>query len=139
MPPDASDRWKQIKETASEVAQLKSILLSTEIINQEDMICNNPSINFKVMKMEKQYHMFAVNSTQNQYYNIKFVNNMPKKSPLINLHFENNRQIKTNTNIFFDNFSSYQGHVYSWDAGPNFISTPNHIPKKDKCFFYELK
>lgn len=60
--PDYDTRWPEIKEIAGEIDQLRPVFLSTYQTDDNDIVCNNDNIDFKLMREGNTYYLFAVNT-----------------------------------------------------------------------------
>jgi len=112
--PDYPTRWPQIKEIASEIDQLRHIFLSIHQTNENDIVCDNSNIDFKLMRDGQTYYLFAVNTKKETIAGASFQCKLADKPSTISVVFENNRQIRVDNGDFKDDFDPYQVHVYHW-------------------------
>jgi hypothetical protein len=111
---DYRGRWRQIREIADEVKSLKPVLLSTQQTNDNDIICNNDSIDFKLLRQGDTYYLFAVNTENRAMSSVSFGNKLPNRPVTVSVLFENNRRIVATPFSFVDSFGPYEVHVYQW-------------------------
>jgi len=119
---DYPQRWGAIKDIAAEIDQLRDIFLSTDQTNQSDITCNNPDIDFKLMKKDGTYYLFAVNTAVDAQglpvpvTNVSFQVNLPNVESEFDVLFED-RQVRVNNGTFTDDFlGNYAVHVYQADT-----------------------
>jgi len=108
--------WAAIKKIASEIKSLRPVFLSTEMPDVNGLTCSNSSIDYKLMKGENTYYLFAVNTIQENVLAVSFQNNLTCKPSIINVLFENGRQIPVSNGNFTDNFLPYEVHVYEFET-----------------------
>jgi len=111
---DYATRWPQIKEIASEIDRLKPVILSIQQANDNDIVCSNDNIDFKLMKEDGAYYLFAVNTKKEPITGVQFQDKQVGKPEMTRVLFENGRQISLNNGKFIDNFGPYEVHVYYW-------------------------
>ena len=111
---DYATRWPQIKEIASEIDRLKPVILSIQQANDNDIVCSNDNIDFKLMKEDGAYYLFAVNIKKEPITGVQFQDKQVGKPEMTRVLFENGRQISLNNGKFIDNFGPYEVHVYYW-------------------------
>ncbi len=111
---DYKTRWQQIKEIAAEIDSLKPVILSTQKTNKSDIVCDNRSIDFKLMRESNTYYLFAVNTKKKAITRVSFQSKLANKPRIISVLFENNRQIAVKKGNFTDDFDPYEVHVYQW-------------------------
>ena len=111
---DFKAMWQQIKEVASEIDQLRSVILSTQKTNKNDMVCDNRNIDVKLMEEGGTYYLFAVNTKKKNVTRVSFQNKLANKPSIIRILFEGNRQIAAKKGNFTDDFDPYEVHVYRW-------------------------
>jgi len=112
---DYQTRWEEIKEIAGEINHLRPVLLSTQQTNNNDIICNNRNIDFKLMREGDTYYLFAVNAKKETVTGVSFRNKLVNKPSTIGVLFENHRQLAAINGNFTDDFGPYGVHVYHWD------------------------
>jgi len=122
---DFNQRWPQIKEIAGEIDSLRPVFLSTYQANANDIMCNNPDIDFKLMRQGNAYYLFAVNTAVNTngdpipVTGVSFEINLANKPALVQTLFEGGRQLTMSDGDFTDDFGIYEVHVYQWaENGP---------------------
>ncbi len=110
---DYGTRWPQIKEIASEIDQLRPVFLSIDQTGDNDIICDNPDIDIKVMRKGNTYYLFAVNTKEEDIKGVSFDIdiNLPDKPSSFAVLFEANKHLVDNDS-FTDNFGPYEVHVY---------------------------
>jgi len=113
--PDYATRWPQIKEIASEINQLRPVILSTHRTNDNEISCSNDNIDFNLMTENGAYYLFAVNTKKETFTGVQFQSKQLSRPIMISVLFENSRQIALNNGKFTDNFGPYEVHVYCWD------------------------
>ncbi|MDY6951003.1 MAG: hypothetical protein SWE60_05790, partial [Thermodesulfobacteriota bacterium] len=113
---DYGVRWEQIKDIAQEVDDLKSVFLSTCRTNHRDVACSNTNIDFKLMREEDTYYLFAVNTKKRAITGARFRINQTKEPSMVDVMFEDNRKIPVSNGGFKDSFGPYGVHVYSWNT-----------------------
>ena len=111
---DYKARWQQIKEVASEIDQLRSVILSTQKTNKNDVVCDDRNIDVKLMEEGGTYYLFAVNTKKKSITGVPFQNKLVNKPSIIHVLFESNRQIAAKKGNFTDDFDPYEVHVYQW-------------------------
>ncbi len=111
---DYQTRWEEIKEIAREINDLRPVLLSTHQTKENDIVCNNSNIDFKLMREGKTYYLFAVNTKKETFNRVSFRNRLVNKPSMIGVLFENGRHIAVTDGNFTDNFGPYEVHVYHW-------------------------
>jgi hypothetical protein len=109
-------RWPQLKEIAREVDNLRSVILSIERTDKNEIICNNKDIDFKLMRKHDAYYLSAVNTKKKTISNVSFRNKAQHKQEIISVLFEDNRQLVVNKDNFTDDFGPYEVHIYHWKA-----------------------
>ncbi|MEW5801959.1 MAG: carbohydrate binding domain-containing protein [bacterium] len=128
-------QWAAVKKIASEIKTLRQVFLSTQKAADNDITCDNSSIDYKLMKMDTQYYLFAVNTLDENITSVSFQNNLTYKPSVISVLFENGRQITASNGHFSDNFLPYEVHVYEL-ATPTLIElgqfTAVPFPKEKK-------
>jgi hypothetical protein len=112
---DFDTRWPQIKEIASEVDQLRPIILSIDPTNTNDITCDNADIDFKLMKQGNTYYLLAVNTKEEDITGVSFQINLANKPSEFDTLFESDRWISVVNGNVTDDFSIYQVHVYQWE------------------------
>ena len=112
---DYKTRWEEIKKIASEIDRLRPVLLSTDQTNDNDIVCDNSDIDFKLMRENGAYYLFAVNTKKETIAGVSFRINLAHKSAAVKALFEDDRQIALIHGNFTDNFDPYEVHVYCWD------------------------
>jgi hypothetical protein len=122
-PYDFDTRWPQIKEIASEIRDLRHVFLSTHQTNDNDIICNNGNIDFKLMregdlttKGGNTYYLFAVNTKEETITDVSFRINLALKPEVL---FEDDKQqtpVVDENGDFTDDFGPYEVHVYYWQG-----------------------
>ena len=120
---DYMARWKEIKGIAKEIDQLRPVILSTRQTNGNEISCNKDNIDFKFMKKDDTYYLFAVNTKKESIKGVSFRCNQAISTSMIRLLFEDGRQIAASNGKFTDNFCPYEVHVYHW--GENLL--PAHF------------
>lgn len=106
-------RWPQIKKIASEVKQLKPVFLSTDKIENVRVDCDDDAIDFKLMKKDNQYYLFAVNTLDSILNDVPF--EQPTKTTKIDVLFEKGRSLSSDkSGGFTDDFAPYEVHIYRW-------------------------
>ncbi len=137
---DYSTRWPQIKAIASEIDELRPVLLSIDQTNENDVICDNADIDFKLMRENKTYYLFAVNTKEATISEASFYINTVLQPESVDVLFEGGRQTRLHDGSFEDNFDAYEVHVYYWQGSPDKASTicstlgdnsPAHISDQD--------
>jgi hypothetical protein len=111
---DYATRWPQIKEVASEIDSLRSVLLSIKETNKNDVVCNNRNIDFKLMRQGNAYYLLMVNTKKNNITGVSFKIKLEKKPTVIDTLFESGRQIPIINGKVTDSFGPYEVHVYKW-------------------------
>ena len=111
---DFDTRWPQIKRIASEVDQLRPVFLSTCQTNDNDVVCDNADIDFKLMREGNTYYLVAVNTREKEVAGVSFQNNLLNEPSIIHVLFEETRRIVTKEGSFTDDFDPYEVHVYRW-------------------------
>jgi len=111
---DYKTRWEEIKRIVSEIDRLRPVLLSTQQTNDNDIICNNRNIDYKLMREGHTYYLFAVNTKNRMITGVSFRNDLANKPSMISVLFENGRQIAVTGGKFTDNFGPYEVHIYHW-------------------------
>ncbi len=112
---DFWDRWPQIKGIASEIDQLRSVFLSIDQTNVNDIVCDNADIDFKLMREGNTYYLFAVNTKEGSTAGVSFQINLAKKPAVFDTLFEHGRQISVVKGKVTDDFDVYEVHVYYWE------------------------
>ena len=113
---DYKTRWKEIKEIASEIDALRSVFLSIDQTNDNDIVCDNADIDFKLMREGSSYYLLAVNTKKDTVAAVSFRINLAHKPEVISVSFEADRQVAVNNGSFTDGFSPYEVHVYRWQG-----------------------
>ena len=110
--------WAAIKKIANEIKSLRSIFLSIEETSDQDILCSYSSsiIDCKLMKQANSYYLFAVNTQPDEISGVSFQINLAYRPAIIDVLFENNRQLEVKDGRFTDNFSPYEVHIYKLDA-----------------------
>ncbi len=108
------DRWEEIKGIASEIDSLRPLLLSTQQTDDNDITCNNPNVDFKLMKEDNIYCLLTVNTMAETITGVLFQNNLAQKPGVVDVLFEGDRRILTDNGNFTDTFNPYEVHVYHW-------------------------
>ena len=111
---DYRTRWEQIKDIASEIKLLRSVLLSTDEIDDGYMRCDSKDIDLKLMKHGTSYYAFAINTKKDIAERVSFRVEVPNRAFSVDLLFEDGRSIETANGIFADDFGPYEVHVYHW-------------------------
>jgi hypothetical protein len=111
---DYETRWEQVKEVTGELDYLKTVFLSTQETNENDITCNNQSIDFRLMREGGTYYLFAVNTNSETIGGVSFQNGLADKPAVVDVLFEADRQIAVNNGSFADDFGPYEVHVYQW-------------------------
>ncbi len=114
-----STRWQQIKEIASEIDQLRPVLLSIDPTNENDVVCDSGDIDLKLMRANNAYYLFAVNKKEQTITGVSFQLNMVLASALVDVLFESGRQTSVQNGGFEDDFDPYEVHVYYWQGSPD--------------------
>ena len=113
--PDYDTRWPQIKEIAGEIDQLRPVFLSTYQTNDDDIVCDNVDIDFKLMREGDTYYLFAVNTKEEEITGVSFEINLAQKPSEFDTLFEGGRQISVTDGKVTDCFNPYEVHVYYWE------------------------
>jgi hypothetical protein len=122
---DYGTRWPQIKEIAGEIDQLRPVFLSLDPTNDNDITCDNPAIDIKLMKDGSAYYLFAVNTAvdlQGDPIAISGVSlhiNLAQAPSVLDTLFESDRQVAVSDGQFTDDFGLYEVHVYRWEDFPS--------------------
>jgi len=110
---DFETRWPQIQQIASEVNQLKPVFLSIDKIENVHVDCDNDAIDFKLMKKDDQYYLFAVNTLASVLNDVSF--EQPIKTSKIDVLFEKDRFLSPDkSGGFTDDFAPHEVHIYRW-------------------------
>ncbi len=112
---DYPARWIEIKDIASEIDQLRPVLLSTDTTNDNDIVCDNSDIDFKLMRNGRTYYLLAVNTKEEDITGVSFQINRTRKPSEFNTLFESGRQISVISGSVTDDFGVYEVHVYYWE------------------------
>jgi hypothetical protein len=91
------------------------VFLSIKQTNDNDITCNNSSIDFKLMKKGDTYYLFAVNTEEADVTEVSFQINLAQKPAVFNTLFEGDRQISVVKGKVTDDFGIYEVHVYYWE------------------------
>jgi hypothetical protein len=120
---DDETRWEESKAIASEIDQLRPVLLSTHQTNDNDIVCNNGNIDFKLMREGdltteggNTYYLMAVNTQNATITGVSFWVNLALKPEKVEVLFEGDRQLALANGSFTDNFGPYEVHVYRWQG-----------------------
>jgi PKD repeat protein len=123
---DGQNTWDEIKAIASdEMDPLRPVFLSTYQTSGNEITCDNPNIDFKLMWDGDRYYLFAVNikrvkidSTWEGVENngVSFQINLVNKPSELNTLFENDRWVSVINGNVTDDFGPYQVHVYYWQG-----------------------
>ena len=112
---DYDTRWPQIKEIASEIDYLRPVLLSTHQTNDDDIVCDNGNIDFKLVRGDNAYYLLVVNTKEETISGVPFQIALAHKPAAVEVLFEGGRQLSVNTGNFTDDFDPYEVHVYHWE------------------------
>jgi hypothetical protein len=119
---DYATRWPQIKEIAGEIDSLRPVLLSIDQTNENDVVCDNADIDFKLMWDLGTYYLLAVNTRVNadgepvDNNNVSFEINLVNKPTVFDTLFEGGRQVSVISSAVTDNFGPYEVHVYRFEV-----------------------
>ena len=114
-PDDYDTRWEEIKGIASEIDVLRPIFLATQRTNDDDVVCSNNNIDYKLFRQGDAYYLFAVNTKEEMITGVSFQINMTLESSRIDVLFEVRPQPVVTNASFTDDFDAYEVHVYNWD------------------------
>jgi hypothetical protein len=112
---DFQTRWPQIKDIANEIDQLRPVILSVDQTGDNDITCNSPDIDFKLMRRDDKYYLLAVNTKAQTISGVTFQINLAKKPQELDTLFEDGRQMSVVDGSVADDFDIYEVHVYAWD------------------------
>lgn len=115
---DYNTRWPQIKDIAGEIQQLRHVFLSVEQTNENNVICDHADIDFKLMRHNNTYYLFAVNTANSSTAAVSFQINVTNQPKAIETLFEDGRIEAVTDGNFADDFGPNEVHVYSWPAIP---------------------
>jgi hypothetical protein len=118
---DYAARWPQIKEIAREIDQLRAVFLSIDQTDPNDIVCNNPNIDIKLMRQGATYYLFAVNTKEEPVSGVSLQINLAQAPSMLDTLFEGDRQLGVSDGQFTDTFGLYEVHVYRWKTGSPFI------------------
>lgn len=114
---DYQERWDAVREIAGEIDQLKDVFLSIEETNEDDIVCDNPNIDFKLMRKADTYYLFAVNIAQEFLADVSFQVLTADKPARIETLFEDTGTFKPDTSCSFRmDFQPYDVHVFKWSS-----------------------
>ncbi len=128
---DYATRWEGIKGIAGEIDRLRPVLLSTQQTNDNEVICNNSNIDFKLMRQDGAYYLFAVNTKNDTIAGVSFRMNLAHKSAAVKVLFEDDRRLVSTNGTFRDDFAPYAVHVYCWDESSK-LKAPLKIQYRDQ-------
>ncbi len=123
---DYATRWPEIKGIAEEMHQLRGVFLSTHQTNGSDIICDVAQIDYKLMRENNTYYLFAVNTAIDSQRKplplneVTFPMKQSFKAGGIDTLFEDGRRIEVSevgeVLQFTDDFDEYEVHVYHWQG-----------------------
>jgi len=116
---DYDVRWPEIKEIANEIDELRPVFLSIDPTKPNDALCDHADVDFKVMRRDNTYYLFAVNTKKETIKGVSFQLDMVVQSTSVDVLFEHGRQTSLQDGHFADDFDLYEVHVYCWQASPD--------------------
>jgi hypothetical protein len=129
---DYGTRWPQIKEIAREIDELRPVLLSIDQTNDNDIVCNDNNIDFKFMRQDSTYYLFAVNATNESVTGVSFQINIAHQPEELDILFEPDRTtIPVIDESITDDFAPYEVHIYWGDFASKDVANSD-IPVQGK-------
>jgi len=122
---DYDTRWPQIKEIASEIDQLRPVLLSIDQTKDKYIVCNNDQIDIKLMREGATYYLFAVNTKEEAISDVPFEIKVALAPSVLETLFEGDGEVAVDDGQFSDDFGVYEVHVYRWEVLDPFIEELN--------------
>ncbi|MFH1147251.1 MAG: fibronectin type III domain-containing protein [Pseudomonadota bacterium] len=116
--------WANVKAIASEVASLKPALLSIDPVDASAS-SSNSSLDCRLIKDGSECYLLAVNTLNGAISGASFTVSGTGDLSLIDVLFENGRQVPLVSSSFTDDFGPYQVHVYRWQRATLTLSNVN--------------